>query len=85
MTELSGIDFVFYCTNEHPNKDFRDLCRMLRYAVIGDTNRFREYIDKMVSNPDKNFISFYPAKDDKERVEGMKYVGTILDGCLYFR
>ena len=84
MTELSGIDFMYYCTSEHPNKDFRDQCQMLLYAVMGDTKRFREYIDKMVSIPSKNFIPFYPAKDDKKNVEGMEIVGTILDGRLYF-
>ena len=84
MTELSGIDFMYYCTSEHPNKEFQDQCRMLRYAVMGDTKRFQECIDKTVSNPDKNFIPFYPAKADKKKVKGMEIVGTILDGRLYF-
>ena len=84
MTTLKGLDFMLYCTSEHPNEQFREQCQLLRYAVFGDAIIFKKYIDKLLANPNKNFIPFYPAFDNISKVEGMEVVGTILDGRLYF-
>ena len=74
---------MFYCTREHPNKEFREQCQLLMYAVSSDAAMFKEYIDKLLTNPNKNLITFYPAIDDESKVEGLEIVGTILDGRLY--
>lgn len=84
MEELFGVDLLLYCTQEHPDREFRSMCSLLSYAVMGDVRKFCEYIDKIVENPDKGLITFYPAKDKKEEVDGKELVGTILDGALYF-
>ena len=83
MATLEGYEFMFYCSHEHPSKVFREQCQLLRYAVSGDAVKFKEYIDKLLTRPNKNFISFYPGFEDKSKVEGMDFVGTILDGGLY--
>lgn len=84
MTTLEGHELMFYCAHEHPNKVFREQCQLLKYAVFGDTIIFKEFIDKLLANPNKNIIPFYPAIDDESKVEGMVLVGTIIDGRLYF-
>ena len=84
MKEMSGASFLLYCTQEHPNKEFRSQCKLLSYAVMNDISKFRKYVDKIVDNPDKNLVAFYPAKDNKEVVKGKELVGTIIDGSLYF-
>lgn len=84
MKELSGAGFLLYCTQEHPNKEFRDQCQLLSYAVMRDVGKFREYVDKLVENPDKDLVPFYPAKDSKDIIAGKERVGTIIDGTLYF-
>lgn len=53
------------------------------YAVSGDTIMFKEYIEKLFTSPNKNFIPYYPAFEDISKVEGMELVGTIIDGRLY--
>ena len=84
MTTLGCVDFMFYCTREHPNKEFREQCQLLMYAVSSDVAMFKEYIDKLLTNPNKNLITLYPAIDDESKVEGLEIVGTILDERLYF-
>jgi hypothetical protein len=83
MRILNGLDYMYYCLEEHPNSEFREHCKLLRYAVMGKPGKFKEIVDKLIAYPDKTLIPFYPARDDIEKVKGMEKVGTILDGRLY--
>lgn len=83
MTELSGIDFMYCCISEHPNKKFREQCKLLRYAVMDNPVRFKEIVNILILNPNMNLIPFYPAKEDDSKMKDMIIVGTILDGRLY--
>lgn len=74
---------MFYCTIEHPDKEFREHCKLLRYAVMDNPIKFKDIVNKLITDPYKNLIPFYPAKDDESKVEGMVIVGTIIDGRLY--
>ena len=74
---------MFYCTREHPDKVFREQCQLLMYAVSGDAIMFKEYLDLLLTSPNKNIVPFYPAFEDISKVEGMDFVGTIIDGRLY--
>ena len=84
MKELSGAGFLLYCTQEHPNREFRNQCQLLSYAVMNDVSKFRKYVEKILDNPDKNLVAFYPAKDNKEIITGKERIGSIIDGSLYF-
>ena len=84
MKILMGVDFMLYCTQNHPDKEFREQCQLLQYALLGDVMRFMEYVDRIVSNPDKNLVAFYPSFENEDKVKGMEIVGTIIDGRLYF-
>ena len=75
---------MLYCTQEHPSKEFRSNCQLLSYAVMMDARKFGIFINKIIENPDKNLVAFYPAKDKKDVVAGKELVGTIIDGALYF-
>ncbi len=74
---------MYYCIEEHPNIDFRESCKLLRYAVMDDPNKFKATVEKLIENPNKDLIPFYPAKDDIQKTKGMEIVGTIIDGGLY--
>ena len=51
MTTLGCVDFMFYCTREHPNKEFREQCQLLMYAISGDAIMFEELYRQTLDKP----------------------------------
>jgi hypothetical protein len=81
---LKGKDFVAYCLFDHPDKEFRKNVHALYYAVVYDIDKTEKYIRRIIGEPDKSLIWYYPAHDNADMIKGKEFVGTVLDGGLYF-
>lgn len=84
MKTLKDKEFVLYCLYDHPDKEFRETIRTLRYALVHDLEKTEKYIRRLIAEPDKSLIYYYPAFDDEDKINGKELVGSILDGSLYF-
>ena len=84
MKQLKGLELQLYCMFDHPDRESRSLLYLLYYAIVYNTNKFEEYIDKLIKYPSKQLITYYPAIDNPEKIKGKELVGSILDGAMYF-
>ena len=84
MRSLKGKDFVLYCLYDHPNKEFRNIVHTLFYAVVYDMDKTERYIRRLIHEPNKSLIYYYPAFDKKDKIIGKELVGSILDGAVYW-
>lgn len=78
---LKGKDLFIYCTEYHPNMEFREIAAMLPGAVMS-MNKAYAILERVVTSGEK-IKCHYPAFDNPENIVGKEILGDILDGCLY--
>ncbi len=83
LKTLKGEELYYYCSEAHPNKEFRETTKLLRYAVMSP-NAFYAILERVIAN-NLTMCCHYPAFDNPEDIKGKEILGDIPDGCLYIK
>lgn len=81
INTLKGEDLFVYCSEHHPDIEFREAVEMLPYAVMSSEKAYA-ILERVVSK--NQTIKFhYPACDNPQDIENKEIIGDVPDGCLY--
>lgn len=81
--KLKGKDLFIYCTQIHPDHEFRERASMLPNAVLSMEKAY-SILERVIAKG-ATLGCYYPAHDNPNTIAGKEILGDIPDGCLYIQ
>lgn len=81
--KLKGKDLFIYCTQIHPDHEFRERASMLPNAVLSMEKAY-SILERVIAKG-ATLGCYYPAHDNPNTIVGKEILGDIPDGCLYIQ
>lgn len=82
ISKLSNEQLLEWVNCTQPDKELREMVSLLRYATMDEPTKFFPILKDVIFKGHR-LIAYYPMFDEPSSVDGMTFIGSIIDGGLY--